>query len=108
MNATPLKPCQSTESVEVQEITTRKGLIRAEGSDANSLFSLLLSSVQSTAFLSDYGQKHQGRTHQHHDIWVLSWVTIGETLSPCMLSFMMDKSISLKKFGWRISLFGHG
>ena len=48
MNATPLKPCQSTESVEDQEITTRKELIRAEESDANSLFSLLLSSVEST------------------------------------------------------------
>ena len=54
--------------IEGQEITTRKELIRAEVNDANCLFSLLLSSVQSTELLSEYRQKHQVHIHQHQEL----------------------------------------
>ena len=33
---------------------------------------------------------------------------LGEPLSPCMPSLMLDRSISLKGFGWGMSLLGHG
>ena len=71
INATPLQPCQLRDPgryfIENQENTTRKELIRAEVNDANSLFSLLLSSVQSE-FLNHYRQKHQSHIHQHQEL----------------------------------------
>ena len=72
MNATPLQPCQLKNPgrylIEDQENTTRKELIRAEVNDANGLFSLLLSYVQSTKFLNDHRQKHQGHIHQNEEL----------------------------------------
>ena len=71
MNATPLQRCQLRDTgryfIEDQENTTRKELLRAEVNDANSLFSLLLSCVQS-GFLKYFRQKHQSHIHQHQHL----------------------------------------